>query len=229
MPTDAPMRIPKGAWEAFAKVGNPMSVLDAVAACSRDVSLLTATETLQARVAEASGLPAADVRPVLTLLLVMHHYREAREESPEATWAATTTAIRGMASPEWVGSHFAAWEEAKPKVLALIHADHPFALLHKSSDLAHAHQNVLRDTQVITDLRPIFDSSRTTIRGAVLTHMLIIGYFDGSGASCHLHLALDADDIRGLREACIRAEQKATVTKKAMERPDFPILSGGEV
>jgi len=93
--------------------------------------------------------------------------------------------------------------------------------------LAYDHPNPIRETKIITDLRPIFDEKGLNIKQMTITHTLHIEYHDGVRLQT-LFLTLDAADVTKLRKFCERAEIKAVTIKKQMHGLAWPVAILGE-
>jgi len=97
-----------------------------------------------------------------------------------------------------------------------IGADHPFLIARKADRLAHAQQNLVYETKIITDLRPVFSTTGDKILRSVVNHRLVIDYFDGNRVS-RLEFGLDLEDVAELRKTCERAELKALTLKDSLK------------
>ena len=114
--------------------------------------------------------------------------------------------------------------EARETLLALLSSAAirlPAKALHLSTDFV----DVFISSNVLTDIRPVFDNERNKIEGAVITQTFRIHYFssDGSTTERELALAVDLDDIEKLMKELQSAKEKAEIAKKEFEK----ILSSG--
>lgn len=84
----------------------------------------------------------------------------------------------------------------------------------KATDLAFDFANILHTANVITDIRPVFNSEATDINGCVISFTLRIQYAGTSGRQ-NISIAMDERDVSKLAHACTRALTKAeTITGK---------------
>lgn len=84
----------------------------------------------------------------------------------------------------------------------------------KATDLAFDFANILHTANVITDIRPVFNSEATDINGCVISFTLRIQYAGTSGRQ-NISIAMDERDVSKLAQACTRALTKAeTITGK---------------
>lgn len=104
--------------------------------------------------------------------------------------------------------------------------DSAFHLKFKSLFLSRERENIFRESNVYTDMRPIFDNDGTQVLGTMILHNLKISYFDGKHdfATSEIYLALDNEDLAKLKETIIRAEKKETVIRKKLKNIDLSIL-----
>ena len=56
------------------------------------------------------------------------------------------------------------------KLIDLYAADHPFLLASKAERLSYLHQNLYQDGDIITDVRPIFDTAGARVVEMIVTH-----------------------------------------------------------
>jgi len=110
------------------------------------------------------------------------------------------------------------WTRARGAVLEVmqsIRPDHPLQVVRKVEKLAYAHQNVLTEARIITELRPVFDEAGDRIVQGIIVNTLLIDYFDG-GRNQRIEFGLDATDVAELRRVSQRAEGKAVALREAM-------------
>ena len=130
-----------------------------------------------------------------------------------------TEAFRAKANTEQEKEEFRLWEQKKGPICAAIDSLRPddvFLLSEKAGRISFAHQNIFKDAQILTDLRPIFNEAATSIVQAVVTHALYLEYYDGTETR-RLELTLDATDAAHLKRLCTRAEQKAISAKESLK------------
>lgn len=102
------------------------------------------------------------------------------------------------------------WNENRDAIVKAIDAltdDHPLSLSGKAEELTYIHQNILLDSRIITDVRPIFTSNANKIVEAIITHSLVLYYSDGDSRK-KIHLSLDAKDVSDLRKCAIARTRK---------------------
>jgi len=108
-------------------------------------------------------------------------------------------------------------EEKKDNILGAVKIykdDHPIYISYKAQRLAYLHERIYRDAEIITDVRPVFDSTGEKVLEAVISHTLVVN-FGTLGRSERSHFAMDAGDVLKLRKACDRAISKAKSLQSA--------------
>jgi hypothetical protein len=105
------------------------------------------------------------------------------------------------------------------KALDAYRTDNPISVAFKAQRLAYYYERVLRDIDIITDIRPIFDANGEKVLEIIISHSLVIRQ-SSSGRTERFHLTMDAADVVELRKACDRAIVKANALKQAFGGPD---------
>ncbi len=111
--------------------------------------------------------------------------------------------------------------------LSSIGPGHPLEVARKAERLFFAHQNTFNDARVITDLRAVFDQAGEKILEALVTHTLIVDYYE-SGFPRRIEIGVDATDLENLRTACERAQRKAIALREEMKDKAWPTKIGLE-
>ncbi len=166
-------------------------------------------------VAERIGASNSEAEALLQALVGLHSLRRSWDVSAETLFDSITGSLEREASDDWKKKSLDAWRNLKPAIVETLSPDHPLGILEKSVYLTYAHQNTLQGMEIVTDVRPVFDTHGSRILRTMVTHLLMLDYDDGSFPSKRLHLALDSDDIRRLKSLCDRAEIKAACAHSA--------------
>lgn len=217
--------IPRQAYRGLALLAKHRDKLPVIRECASEA---TASITELVRLASArTGLPEDDVSDIVDALLGMHGVRSRLNVSAEVLVQALNTCIEQQAPEEWRKENLTAWQAAREALKEAFRSDDPVGIFEKSIRLAVAHQNVLETSRIVTDVRPVFDDAGEKILRAVVTHVLMVEYFDGSDTK-RIHLMLDAKDVKELKRICERADKKATVLLEATKALDWPVSVVGE-
>jgi hypothetical protein len=83
----------------------------------------------------------------------------------------------------------------------------------KSLELTYDYANLIHSTNVITDIRPIFDDEAEVVLGSVVSFTLSLSYRNGNNEHS-LNLAFDAEEIQRLLDQCGRALKKAETARR---------------
>ena len=101
-------------------------------------------------------------------------------------------------------------------IFSLLDADHPAVISMKAARLAHSHERIFMNAEIITDLRPVFTSKGDKILNMVVQHTLVLTQHDNQHHDSDFHFVMDAQDILTLKTACERAILKAQVLKDSL-------------
>jgi hypothetical protein len=117
------------------------------------------------------------------------------------------------------------WNASKDDLAHLV-AARSLWLFAKATLLAYDRTRVLESARIITEVRPAFLPNDAEFPLAVVTQVLRLHYFE-DGEHKSISIALDSDDIQGLRSACDRASAKSEVIKKKLAVADVGIIVAG--
>jgi RIO-like serine/threonine protein kinase len=81
-------------------------------------------------------------------------------------------------------------------------------IAYKAQKLTYLRENIYQESEIITEVRPVFDQKAGQILEYLVTHSLIATYFR-HGRYENIHLAMDMADVLKLRRLCDRAILKA--------------------
>jgi len=170
-------------------------------------------------VAQKTGIELSTVRQAIFPLLSIYQTQLRLKAAPEQTIKAFTDAFDRNATDSQGRADFAAWQKAQSaitKALATLGPDHPLVISQKAAKVVFAHEHILTTAQILTDVRPVFNSAADQIKQMIITHVLSVSYSDGTSER-QIQFALDAVDLAELKKACQRAEQKARTVKDALK------------
>jgi len=88
-------------------------------------------------------------------------------------------------------------------------------LTSKAYDLLMEYEKTYVKSRIITDIRPVFsDDVDGDVEMGVIVHDLKIEYHKGRSTHEEIHIALDCNDLRELKERILRAEKKEKAIKR---------------
>ena len=188
-----------------------------------NVEILSAASasTFAHKAAEALDLPESVVNDVLNALWRAKQYQKNQELDPHEAVEDLNKQLDSEETREWKASHIDSWTRCSQvlgDILETIDEDHALLIAIKANRLAYTHQNLLVRSQLLTDIRPVFDSTAEELRELVVTHTLFITYSDDSQTPRMISFAVDADDIAHLLSECQRAATKTKTVKNALRQ-----------
>lgn len=96
--------------------------------------------------------------------------------------------------------------------------------LAKADALQRDHEKLFHSVKLLTDLRPVFHAPDDRPTDMILEYMLKIVFHDGSRRHREIHLAMDERDVKALRDAVERAEQKAKSLRSLCDEKSIKLL-----
>jgi hypothetical protein len=120
-------------------------------------------------------------------------------------------ALRSSMEEKLDSSEMEAWDQISPLFNQIL-ASRAIHTTVKSLELLYDYANLATSSNVITDVRPVFDDEADHVIGAIVSFTLRLSYQNGNSANS-LSLAMDAEDVRKLQEQCKRALKKAETAR----------------
>ncbi len=176
------------------------------------------------------GLSSDDARHILFTIWNLYHLQKGMHFSAAKLIDEVTESLDSRAPDAWKAQHLIAWRKAREEVVSLLETmtdENPLVISGKAAALGQAHQNLLVEARVITDVRPVFSAAGDRVVESLIIHSLLLDYFDGADTR-RIELALDASDLAHLRQTCDRAVGKAVILGKALQDMPWPTAVLGE-
>ena len=148
------------------------------------------------------------VQSTIRAILNLHGIRQKRRLSSAGIVNLVTDTLDRQSPPGWADIK-ASWLANKTRLIAALESfgdEHPLAVLQKSSVLTYAHEHILHEARIITDVRPIFKSDADEVIRAIVVHKLLVEYSSG-GKHDRIEFTLDAKDVADLSKMCLRREK----------------------
>ena len=163
-----------------------------------------------------------DAPSIVKQLFYLYHLRRENELEPKTIYEGLLDSILEIEGPlKWKKKEIDKWKELKPQIIELLSLP-SLDVAFKATRLTSEYDNILQNTVVLTDIRPIYNETATDIEGTFVTFTLRLQYFDKNRKNERLSLLLDLDDIKRL----IRSSERAI--KKAETAKEFLIENGGK-
>jgi hypothetical protein len=137
--------------------------------------------------------------------------------SPDRLVSDLSHAVRTV-DPPWSDSELEAWSLLEEPLKRLFALDALGATV-KATDLQFGYENICTDVRIITDIRPVFDSTAKSALAALVCHTFHVGYRRTSGETENVSVALENSDIRRIIKICERALVKADTIEKYLCAP----------
>jgi hypothetical protein len=171
---------------------------------------------------QRTGLESSEVEQILVALQNIRRWMLALHKTASGIVESIGEDFREHVSEEEGQVNLERWVAARDIIRDAIQAlsgDHPLNLARKSERLSYAHQSILTEVRIITELRPVFTEAGDSIVQSVVVNTLLIDYVE-AGQSRRLAVGLDAADVTTLGRVAQRAEIKVATIKEAVK--DLP-------
>ncbi len=135
--------------------------------------------------------------------------------------------IDGISSSETLGLSGSESERLAERIKQLI-GHRMVVALHKSFDISLSHERLFLDSQITSDIRPVFgDEIQDGMAAAVLTHSLRIDFVQ-AGRNDSVYVTLNPSDLSALRQVVERATDKADSIATTLEAAGIANLTWSE-
>lgn len=173
-----------------------------------------------------SNLTSVDanvVEEIATTLLALHSLRSFLDRPIDDF-------VQDLANDDNLGELEIPEEEYEPlrqRLLRLLDAQ-MLAIASKALTVLTAHERVLDNTRILTDVRPIYRDDSSSVVGdkpaaAVIIHMLALRYQE-NGELKEFFVALDTEDVGKMQIVLERANSKADTLKTMLQNAQVPYL-----
>jgi hypothetical protein len=195
-------------------------ILSVASQMPRQIGIARAAQYISAKV----GMHEDDIAQLLTALMNFYHTQVKLKSDSSETAIIITENMRRLAKTDKEVATATKWERASSKIASTISQlspDHPLEDAYKASRVLSRRQYDLRDSKILTELRPIFNDAGTKITQGVISHTLYLHFHDGSNHH-ELEILIDATEVTELKRQCERAERKAAVLKDDLKAISWP-------
>lgn len=219
-----PLHLPKAAIADLVELAGVSDDISAIIEASIGELPAASIDGISARLASKANVDFSIVQTVVTALW---NIKNLQRRFGISDGEKLVEQLSRVLKSELEQEDFATWQDGMNQIAAALDAmteDHPITISIKASGLAYAHQHLMINARLITDVRPVFDVSGENIVETVIAHTLALEYTDYFEKKM-ITFALDSQDVISLRSQCERAERKARATLEALQRADLnPIL-----
>ncbi len=181
---------------------------------------------LEDDVASASDMTSEDAKRIISALISMHVTIANSEISLEEFAENIISSLENPNLPESERSE-SANERFKSRIVTLLNLE-AFRIASKAIDLQAEYERAFCRVRILTDLRPVFGTNISEgPKGVVLVHLLHLTYHpaENRGAHKEIQIALDPSDLKKLKKAIARAEEKQKVLEETLKSAGIPRLA----
>lgn len=223
MQMSANLRIPPGGYKGLKIFQGlqPDALKELINALNRSPLSFDRDEYVKSVIEAVSKISQDDLDPLLRTIFSLHVTYTHSDKTIHSflddvvdTIKASDQYEENFSSTDWTK-----FRESFENIFAL----EPLICLSKAVDIVSEHACLYSDSRVLTDIRPVFGPSETTISALFITHSLKLEYFDATEER-ELYIALDDDDIKELIETLLRAQRKAQTIKATVVVEKLPFI-----
>jgi hypothetical protein len=167
----------------------------------------------------APGVVRALVQQLVWLRSYMDYSKNTASEAVEAL-------SLGTKEKKWPDETRKKWERTVPIIEKFLVLDN-IGTTTKALELAADFEHILSSVNILTDIRPVFSTSRDKIIGGIVCNRMRLKYFDEEGRKS-LSVSVDKDEIEQLRKACSDALKKIELASSMLKTGELPSFVAGE-
>lgn len=225
MPREAQLRIPKESYGGFAKLLQltPEQLHEFLAALRSTVPTFS-TARFSARVADSVSFAADDVREMVDVLTSLHYIRAEMDLALEDFVDVVCDALADVEDDAIPKPNDGDWQGVRNR-LTLVLGVETLGVVAKANVLWFQQDHSFADTQILTDLRPVFGPNpEEAPAAAMIVHQLRIEYIEGL-ARKEFFVAMNVADLQRLRATLDRAERKEESMRSLLKAASVPLLA----
>ena len=178
-------------------------------------------DDLAPSVAKTVGLEDRDVAAIVWMLVSMFLSSEDKaldDFVSDVCQAAQESSREDLRAPR------GDWDTFKAHLKSLLECRDSIGVTARALDVRAQYGHLFRAARILTDMRPVFKpGSLGEAPAGTVMHSLKITYLEG-GESKEFYTAMDASDLRELREVIERAVQKESSLKSSLSKTDMQFL-----
>lgn len=160
-----------------------------------------------------------DVREILTILAALFSIKERDSLNAESV----ATMVAEAAKEEKPAEFSEISGVLRDRLRAMLELDDPIGITAKATDVLTEHQRTFCHARILSDIRPIFAPDFKAPEGAVIVHMLQIGFRENKEHK-EFYLALDTEDIVRLKKILERAEAKTAMLECFIQKSEMKYI-----
>jgi hypothetical protein len=219
------INIPKSQWadiKRFLDASN--EDIRAIADCIAFSAPLPDLEDLAENCAEKSGVEATLAEAVLSIGVNISSLQRSTGKPLSEILDRAAESFSRSGFPEWEEKYFRLWQERRPFLEELLVTDGTLEVMAKVRELLYECQSILLDSIVMTDVRHVYNSEASDIKGALVLHTLGIEYWEGMEPR-QIHITLSDTDLEKVILQLQRAQRKTKVSIALLDKLNIPELT----
>jgi hypothetical protein len=145
--------------------------------------------------------------------LSLSNYSQVTKKTPQQTIESLNS---GLKKYKWNEGKIKDWEKYSILIEKII-GSKSIAFISKIADLALTHENHVHEAKILTEMRPVFDEQKESIKAFVVYNDLIIRFNNGESEKA-LTLSLTYDDLSQLKKTVDAAIKKTETARNFGDR-----------
>jgi uncharacterized protein (DUF1778 family) len=160
-------------------------------------------------------IPVPELEEIVTVILSLYYMLDYKKDSIDTL---VRDLVEGIDVTDDIGKEGWQKDQFASHLLGILSGNEVLNISAKAAGVLTDHEHIFCDVRILTDIRPVFGSDISKVPDVSVTiYMLKIGYHEGRTHK-EFFVALNAEDLRELREALDRAEAKTLATKALLEK-----------
>jgi len=170
-----------------------------------------------------------DSRAIVKQLFHLYSLHRESELEPKTIFEGLLNSILEVEGPlKWKKKEIDKWKELKPQIIELLSLP-SLDVAFKATELTSEYDNILKNSKILTDIRPIYNETVSEVEGTFVTFTLRLQYYDRNREIERISFALDIDDIKKMIKSCERAIKKSETGKEFLiKKGEKPVFIMGE-
>lgn len=178
------------------------------------------------QIAAESGLTTKDAASILSVLIGLYAFKASENQPTEDLAQVLVRSLQDDADERLTSILESDWERSRDRITAILSLDRSVGLVAKGFAMLLDHPQTLADdgARIFSDIRPVFlDDISAGPAAAVVTHTLKLTY-DSDGEAKQFYVVIDENDIKAIRTALDRAEEKGRALREVIVKTSMQYL-----
>jgi hypothetical protein len=163
------------------------------------------------------------------VLIPLNDLRTQFRVTPERFLSYLNEEVSHQAEEKWKKDNHDRWQTIGTYLASLLKPDSYFSILGKAFDLLVNRPAITVSFKILSELRPVYDDEGSKTRAMLLTNTLVVEYLDANKERRTLHLTVDMDDLRTMKDELERAQRKNQLLQKDGKALQVDVLTAGEM